>query len=95
MTPPLRRALLNEHINAWARQIAHAWTTTCHGEHLSSDDEWHTNRCNRLKADIVQLAMSVKLAREQRPVEPEPAPEFEMEGPPDDPLDLRGAPENA
>ena len=89
MTSPQRRAMLNAHIDSEARRIAHTWTTTCKGDPLThdlppDDDEWHTNRCNALKAEIVQLAMNVKLARLQPPAEREPAPDFALTGSPAD-----------
>ena len=84
MTPPQRRAMLNEHIESEARRIAHCWTTTCQGDEQPPDDEHHTNRCNALKAEIVQLAMNIKLARLQPPAEREPAPDFALTGSPAD-----------
>ena len=83
MTAPMRRFLLNRQIALEARRIAHAATTTCNkhdkdGETEPPDDidDNHTPACNRLKKEILALAMNIKLASLQPRVKPsdEPAP---------------------
>ena len=77
MTKPLRRSLLNEEIAVEARRIAHAYTHTCRGAELPGNCEYHTNQ---LFQEIVELAIGVKLAREQPPARREPAPDFALTG---------------
>jgi hypothetical protein len=65
MTKPMRAFLLNEQISAEARKIAHKWIDTCRGEDLPNHSDHHTKSCNQLKAEIEQLCLQIKLAREQ------------------------------
>jgi len=81
MTAPLRRSLLNTEIVAEARRIAHAWTPTCRGEGLPGDAAYHTNHCNQLFAEILELAMAVKLARMQPPKHNHTPPPFQLGAP--------------
>jgi len=67
MTAPLRPFLLNAQIAREARRIAHAATRRCVHARADSDPDYHTPGCNRLTAEILALAMRVKLAAAQRP----------------------------
>jgi len=67
MTAPLRPFLHNAQIVREARRIAHAATRRCAHARADSDHDWHTPACNRLTAEIVTLAMQVKLAATQQP----------------------------
>jgi len=78
MTKPLRRFLLNEQIAIEARRIAHEHTRRCNdsrrydklvargdlqaGEPVPNLDTWHTPSCTKLKLEIENLALQVKLA---------------------------------
>lgn len=80
MTAPLRRSLLNAEIAHQARRIAHRWTRTCRGENLPSDSAYHTTHCNALFEEIVELAVSVKLAGLQPTMSTREPPSFKLEG---------------
>ena len=67
MTAPLRPFLHNAQIAREARRIAHAATRRCVYGRADSDPDYHTPGCNRLTAEILALAMRVKLAAAQRP----------------------------
>jgi hypothetical protein len=67
---PLRPLLLNWQISLRAREIAHAAIDTCKGELLPNVDDNHTPNCNRLKKQIEEFALQVKLARLQPPAAP-------------------------
>ena len=64
----MRPALLNEQISIEARLIAHEATRTCKYKDLPNEEASHTPNCNRLKHAIEDLALQVKLAREQPPI---------------------------
>jgi len=59
---PLPLFLLNEQISLRARTIAHQATNTCQGKLLPNQNDNHTPRCNKLKEQIEELALQVKLA---------------------------------
>jgi len=84
MTKPLRQFLLNEQIAIEARRIAHEHTRRCNdcrrrdklvargdlqaGEPVPNLETWHTPSCNKLKLEIENLCLQVKLAGLQPPV---------------------------
>lgn len=79
MTVPLRRALLNNEISLEARRIAHAATSTCKGDSVPNENNYHSPNCNKLKQQIEELCLQIKLAALQPPQRREP------EYPPDHP----------
>lgn len=82
MSPPLRRALLNAEISLEARRIAHEATKSCNKNNdlLPNENDSHTGKCNKLKAEIEGLAWVVKVATLQPPLKREELPPpFELE----------------
>jgi len=68
MTAQQRIALLDSHISAEARRIAHA-AIKC-GKTDQVGDAWHSAACNRLKREIENFALNVKRAAAQQSLEP-------------------------